>query len=181
LEEAQPPLPPRVLAAAHDLSVQLARARAVARLATISRASRAVAEAALPASARLALSNKKAARVGLMTTAYFDSVMGDTAVQDAVVALHAAGAAPPTVPETPAGADEATRWAAFADAAVRLGRELLESVAIQLAERGLARAALPLGQFLPPVNEAALRQARVARFLALLAGAGGEEDAAAHA
>jgi len=175
--ELQPPVPPRVLAAAHGLTVQLARARAVARVATVSRACRALAEATLPVSARLALQYKSAALVGLMTTAYADRVLGVAAVQDAVVALYAAGAVPPAVRDTPAGADEATRWAAFADATVRLGRELLESVAIQLAERGMARAALPFGQFLPPVDEAALRQAQVARFMALLTGAYGTAHA----
>ena len=176
-ENVGSPVPPRVIEAAHGLAVQLARARAVARVATVSRACRALAEAALPASARAALSNKKAALVGLVRSAYFEGVLSETAVQDAVVVLHAAGAAPPTVPETTAGADEATRWEALADAVGRLLRELRASAAEQLAERAMARAAAPLGQLPPAVDHAALRQAQVGRFLALLAGA----DAAARA
>lgn len=177
-EMMESPAPQRVVAASHGLSVQHARARAVARLATLSRACRALAEATLPAPVRAPLKSKEIVLTGLVLEANRIGVLDDVAVQDALVALHAAGVAPPAVRDTRRGADEAARWYDFANAAEPDIRAMRTVLSDPLADLVMERAARPLGQ--GPVDRAVTIQAHRARFLTLLSGAAGEGDAAAH-
>jgi hypothetical protein len=177
-EEMLLPSVPRVLAASRELSAQVARARAMARVATVSRACRALAEAEMPASARLALQSKKYALTGALLNADDAGVLEDAAVQDALLALYAPGATPPPRPAvsyTLAGGDEAPKWFTFRHIGSEAISFISDNFALQMLERGTLQPAA--GQELEATDLAVLRQTHVARYLAFLASAGGGDDA----
>jgi hypothetical protein len=139
---------------------------------------RALAEAEVPASARLALQSKKYALAGVLLNADDAGVLEDAAVQDALLALYAPGATPPPRPAvsyTLAGGDEAPTWFTFRHIGSEAISFISDNFALQMLERGTLQPAA--GQELEATDLAVLRQTHVARYLAFLASAGGEDDA----